>query len=180
MTLRNQVILVDRNNNELGMTDKMDAHKKGLLHRAFSVMLYRYNNGQLEFLLQKRAESKYHAAGLWTNTCCSHPQPEDSLITSAKKRLLEELVDIDIDNINLQEIASFIYRAEFSNGLIEHEFDHVLIAEYSATPEYINSDEIEVVNWFTLDNINNKYNDLPSGFTPWFKRVYDYCCDYLI
>lgn len=173
MTLRNQVILVNEQDEEIGIEEKMPAHRKGLLHRAFSVMLYRYNKeNKVEFLLQKRASGKYHCGGLWTNTCCSHPQPGQGLLESAKIRLKEELVDIDVDIINLKKIGSFIYKAEFQNGLTEYEFDHVLVAEYNAAPKFVNPQEISILEWLDLETIKNKYQSNADEFTPWFEQVF--------
>lgn len=170
---RNTVVLVDVNDQELGTADKITAHEQGLLHRAFSVMLYRYHHNQLEFLLQKRALDKYHCAGLWTNTCCSHPSIGEDIKISALKRLQEELLDIDLDKINLKNIGSFIYRAEFSNGLTEHEYDHVFIAEYNNTPNWFNKNEIAELAWFSVDYIKNNYNLNKDSYTPWFGQVID-------
>jgi isopentenyl-diphosphate delta-isomerase len=177
MSLRDTVILVDQHDLTLGVADKMAAHEQGLLHRAFSVMLYRYHNNKLEFLLQQRAADKYHCGGLWTNTCCSHPQPKDELITSAKNRL-QELVDIDIDNLQLINIGNFIYKAEFNNGLIEHELDHVLLGEYAKLPNTFNKAEVQALQWLDAQEIKNKYLENNLLFTPWFIHVYNICTQY--
>lgn len=179
MTLRNSVVLVDEQDNSLGVEDKMLAHEKGLLHRAFSVMLYRYTNNKIEFLLQQRAKSKYHCGGQWANTCCSHPQLDENILDSAGKRLKEELGDIKLNNINLQEIATFIYRAEFENGLIEHELDHVLISEYNSEPEHINIEEVESVKWLSSVEIKTELDKNAQQFTPWFKQVFEICLKHL-
>src|SRR5688572_12077294 len=112
-----QVILVDENDKEIGTLEKIEAHRKGLLHRAFSVLLF---NSKGELLLQKRSSKKYHSAGLWTNTCCSHPKPGESVKEAASRRLQEEMGV----NSNPEFAYSFIYKTELENGLIEHEFDH--------------------------------------------------------
>lgn len=195
---RNKVILVDEQDNIIGTEDKLKAHQLGLLHRAFSVMLYRYNKNskKIEFLLQKRAYNKYHCAGLWSNTCCSHPQPEsgsnsnsnsnsksntDNIKISAessKSRLKEELLDINIDNINLKYINNFIYKAKLSNNLIEHEYDYVFIAEYNNTPGFFNKDEITELSWFDIDYIKNDLGNYPDKYTPWFKQVLNLILEY--
>src|SRR5688572_18081340 len=119
-----QVVLVDSSDKEVGVMDKMEAHRKGVLHRAFSVLLF---NSKGEILLQKRSAVKYHSAGLWTNTCCSHPKPNESIDTAIRRRLIEEM-GIDIQS----EFAyKFEYRAAFDNGLIEHELDHVYIGLFN-------------------------------------------------
>ena len=121
------VILVDTKDNQTGISEKLEAHKKGLLHRAFSIFLF---NDQDQLLLQKRADEKYHSGGLWTNTCCSHPSPGEFLIKSAQNRLKEEMGI----STSLSPLFSFIYKAEFDNGLIEHELDHVFIGTFNANP----------------------------------------------
>ena len=113
------VVLVDTNNNKLGLMPKMEAHIKGILHRAFSVIIFN-NNGDI--MLQKRARTKYHTPGLWSNTCCSHQRDNEDNITAGKRRLYEEMGF----TTQLQNFDSFIYKVSFSNGLIEHEFDHIL------------------------------------------------------
>ena len=123
----NRVVLVDKNNNEIGTEDKLDAHKKGLLHRAFSIFIFNDNN---QILLQKRSDVKYHSAGLWSNTCCSHPYNDKPLVEYANTRLIQEM---GIQS-NLKEFFSFIYRAEFINGLIEFEYDHVFFGKHNSDP----------------------------------------------
>ncbi len=175
MSERNLVVLVDQHDNFLGVEDKILAHKKGLLHRAFSVMLYRVNNfnkNQIELLLQQRATSKYHCPNLWTNTCCSHPQQNEDLAASALLRLEDELIDIDINSIALENIGSFIYRADFSNGLCEYEYDYVLLGKYNKTPSYVNSNEVQDMRWCSITDIEILYHKNPHSFTPWFYQVF--------
>lgn len=179
MSLRNSVILVDEQDNFIKIEDKLSAHEKALLHRAFSVMLYRYHNGELQFLLQRRATDKYHCAGLWANTCCSHPQIDETIIASGLKRLEEELHDINISKVNLKTIGSFIYKAKFNNGLTEHEYDHVLLGEYSNTPVAINKEEVAEVKWMSCNAIERFYSENKSQFTPWFYQVYTKSIDFL-
>src|SRR5690349_19964529 len=117
-----QVILVDEHDREIGLMEKMEAHRKGVLHRAFSVVLF---NSKGEVLLQKRSKNKYHSAGLWTNACCSHPRPNEPLQVAVKRRLQEEM-GIDVDP---QYLYKFLYQVELQNNLIEHELDHVFIGK---------------------------------------------------
>lgn len=179
MSNRNTVVLVDISDNIISSEDKLVAHQQGLLHRAFSVMLYRYNNQKLEFLLQKRALSKYHCPGLWTNTCCSHPNISEDIKQSALSRLQEELIDIDICKIDLKYIGNFIYRAEFDNGLIEHEYDHIFLGEYQDTPMKYNTQEIAELAWLCIDKINEDYRLNKNDYTPWFEQVVVFCKNYL-
>ena len=118
-----EVILVNEQDEQTGTIEKMEAHRKALLHRAFSVFIF---NGKGEMLLQQRAMGKYHSPGLWTNACCSHPRPGEEVETAAFRRLKEEM---GIET-SLKKIFDFIYRTEFDNGLTEYEFDHVYIGTY--------------------------------------------------
>lgn len=179
MIERNTVVLVDDKDKVLGTEEKIAAHKQGLLHRAFSVMLYRKNRNDIEFLLQQRADNKYHCPDLWTNTCCSHPALDQDIVESAKLRLKEELEDIDINNLNLIKVGDFIYKASFDNGLIEHEFDHVFLAEYCDTPSYYNPNEIKELKWLRVAEIDKLYHKSSLSFTPWFKQVFNLCREYI-
>lgn len=177
---RDKILVVDEQDNVISVQDKLFVHQKGLLHRAFSVMLYRYHNGVLEFLLQQRASTKYHCGGLWTNTCCSHPGLDDqSVSASALERLKEELMDININKLELVKVGQFIYRAEFSNGLIEHELDHVFIGHYDQLPEFFNPAEISKLQWMPAVKIYSEYHRDKDLYTPWFYRVYSMCCNKL-
>ena len=118
-----KVVLVDKDDNEIGLMPKMEAHQKGILHRAFSVFLLNSDN---QILLQKRSSNKYHSGGLWTNTCCSHPRDGENIINAGKRRLSEEMGI----NTDLIEAFKFTYKAKLENGLTEHEYDHVLIGKY--------------------------------------------------
>jgi isopentenyl-diphosphate delta-isomerase type 1 len=160
-----QVILVDKTDQEIGVCEKIAAHRQGILHRAFSIFLYRKINNKIEILLQERHPDKYHCGGLWTNACCSHPRPGEDLLSAAKRRLIEEL---GIYNVELEVLDSFIYRAEFANGLIEHEFDHVLLGEYQDFPIKPNWDEeISAIKWIELNILKNQIDQYPTRFTPW-------------
>ncbi len=154
------VILVDQNDSEKGLMEKMEAHQKGELHRAFSIFIF---NSANELLLQKRATSKYHSGGLWTNTCCSHPAPGTSIFEEAEKRLFEEMGF----STNLQKIFSFIYKAELDNGLTEYEFDHVFVGTFEGTP-YINQDEVEDWKFVKLEDLKLDILKYPERYTQWF------------
>src|SRR5210317_1530346 len=129
-----KVILVNENDEQIGLMPKMEAHEKALLHRAFSVFVFNHKN---ELMLQQRALVKYHSPGLWTNTCCSHQREGESNIEAGKRRLQEEMGFVT----ELEESISFIYKASFDNGLTEHEFDHVLLGKFNGTP-IINPQEV--------------------------------------
>jgi isopentenyl-diphosphate delta-isomerase len=157
------VILVDENDREVGTFEKLEAHKKGLLHRAFSVLLF---NSKKELLLQKRSINKYHSAGLWTNTCCSHPRPGETIQEAAKRRLQEEM-GIDVT----PEFAySFIYKVSLENGLIEHELDHVLIGTFDGTP-IINKHEVEEWRFESIDQLKKNVIRNADEYTFWFKEI---------
>lgn len=158
-----QVVLVDKNDNPIGLMEKLEAHEKGLLHRAFSVLLF---NDQQELLLQRRALDKYHCGGLWTNTCCSHPRPEEDVEDAAKRRLKEEM-GIACD---LQKSFEFIYKAEFDNGLTEHEYDHVFVGKFSGDP-VINTNEVADWKYLALDAIRKDMSHHPYHYTPWFRII---------
>ena len=163
--IEDKVILVDNNDNQIGLMAKLEAHEKGVLHRAFSVFIFN-NHGEL--MLQRRALTKYHSPGLWTNTCCSHQRDGESNISSGKRRLNEEM-GFDTE---LFEKTSFIYKAKFDNGLIEHEFDHVLVGSYNHSP-IINSIEVDCWKWMSLENIKKDINDHPDKYTAWFKIIFE-------
>lgn len=158
-----QVILVDANDQALGTMGKMEAHQKGVLHRAFSILLF---NDEGKILLQKRSRHKYHSSGLWTNACCSHPLPGENLNDATRRRLREEM------GIELQPTFShtFIYKAHLDNDLIEHELDHVFVGTFNGKPR-INTNEVEDwkfadVAWLRQDMVLN-----PSAYTEWFKVI---------
>lgn len=160
------VILVDEGDNAIGTMEKMEAHKKGVLHRAFSVLLF---DGGGRILLQKRASKKYHSSGLWTNTCCSHPAPGEKMEDAVRRRLLEEM------GIDLQpEFAyKFIYRANLDQGLIEHEFDHVFIGTFDGEPD-INHEEVEDWKFVALDWLKKDIGENPGRYTYWFKLIIEH------
>jgi isopentenyl-diphosphate delta-isomerase len=157
----NQVVLVDEEDAEIGVMEKMEAHEKGVLHRAFSIFLF---NDKGEMLLQRRALSKYHSPGLWTNTCCSHPMFGESLEAAADRRLREEMGM----SCTMKKEFHFIYRADLDNDLIEHEFDHVFFGITNQSP---NICEEEVCDWKWM-SVYDVYIDVqlnPANYTEWFK-----------
>ncbi len=157
------VSLVDLEDKVIGQMEKLETHKQGLLHRAFSVLIF---NDKKELLLQRRAFGKYHSEGLWTNTCCSHPMPEESNLTAAHRRLQEEM-GFDCE---LEELFYFIYKAELDNNLIEHELDHVLIG-YSNLDPILNKDEAIDYKWLNLEEVKKAIIIQPTEFTFWFKII---------
>jgi isopentenyl-diphosphate delta-isomerase len=159
-----KVILVDEHDRVTGSMQKMEAHQKGLLHRAFSVFIFN-NNG--EMLLQRRAMEKYHSGGLWTNACCSHPQPGEDTATAAGRRLKEEM-GIETD---LQPLFHFTYKASFENGLTEYEFDHVFAGKYEGEI-YPDPDEVMEYSYQAIEAIKSDLRQNPGLFTPWFKIAF--------
>ena len=163
--IEDKVILVDNNDNQIGLMPKLEAHEKGVLHRAFSVFIFN-NDGEL--MLQRRALTKYHSPGLWTNTCCSHQRDGETNIISGKRRLNEEM-GFDTE---LFEKTSFIYKAKFDNGLTDHEVDHVLVGSYNHSP-LINSTEGDSGKWMSMENIKKDIKDHPDYYTAWFKIIFE-------
>jgi isopentenyl-diphosphate delta-isomerase len=159
------VVLVDEQDNAIGKMEKQQAHVEGALHRAFSIFIF---NSEKKLLIQKRASSKYHCAGLWTNTCCSHPRENESLQDAANRRLQEEMGM----TCELKPLFSFVYKAEFENGLTEHEFDHVLFGESNQIPE-LNLDEVEEFKFIGLEELQTEIKQNPKNFTPWFLLALD-------
>jgi isopentenyl-diphosphate Delta-isomerase len=159
------IILVSENDTPVGESNKDEAHEKGFLHRAFSVFILNKNG---ELLLQKRASKKYHSAGLWTNACCSHPKPGETTADAAHRRLQEEM-GFDCD---LEEIFNFVYRAEFENNLIEHEFDHVYLGYYDGkiSPEI---NEVADYKWISLATLEKDIQNNPKLYTAWLKVCFD-------
>ena len=159
-----QVILVDVNDNQIGLMAKLEAHEKALLHRAFSVFTF---NDKGELLLQQRAANKYHSPLLWTNTCCSHQRNGETSLEAGTRRLQEEMGFI----CELKEVFSFIYKAPFDNGLTEHELDHVLIGNYNENP-IINPEEVASFKWMTLEEVKSNIDQQPEMYTEWFKIIF--------
>ncbi len=163
--MKEMLILVDRYDNVIGSEEKMKAHEEGVLHRAFSVFIF---NDRGEMLLQQRAKSKYHSGGLWTNACCSHPRPGESVEQAGHRRLVEEM-GFDCP---LEVKFNFIYRAEFDDGLIEHELDHVLFGKYNGEI-HLNPDEVENYRWVSIDELKKDMNENTDHYTVWFKIAFN-------
>ena len=160
-----QVILVDQEDHAIGTMEKMEAHQKGLLHRAFSVVIF---NSKGEILLQKRARSKYHSGGLWTNACCSHPLPGEALENATRRKLKQEM-GIDLKT---EYAYKFFYRTRLDSGLIEHECDHVFTGIFDGEP-VINTHEVEDWKYISLDELRRDISLNPAHYTYWFKLILD-------
>ncbi len=160
-----QVVLVNENDEKIGLMPKQEAHIKGVLHRAFSVFIF---NDKNELMLQQRALHKYHTPGLWANTCCSHQRDGESTLDAGKRRLMEEMGFTTA----LEERTTFIYKAPFDNGLTEHELDHILVGYYEADPE-INPEEVASWKWMDLELVREDIQNNPEIYTPWFKIIFD-------
>ncbi|WBL23966.1 isopentenyl-diphosphate Delta-isomerase [Zunongwangia sp. HRR-M8] len=160
-----QVILVNEKDEQIGLMEKIEAHEKALLHRAFSVFVF---NNKGELMLQQRALAKYHTPGLWTNTCCSHQREGESNVEAGKRRLMEEMGF----TTELKDTISFIYKAPFQNGLTEHEFDHILVGHYDEDPKP-NPDEVNAWKWVSLEEVKEDMKANPDVYTEWFKIIFD-------
>ncbi len=159
-----EVVLVDAFDNQTGVMEKMQAHREGKLHRAFSVFIF---NDKGEMLLQQRAFNKYHSGGLWTNACCSHPKPNETIYEAAGRRLKEELGF----KTPLEKLFDFTYKAVFENGLTEHEFDHVFSGTYNGEIN-ISKAEVEDVCYRSVEEIESNLKSHPQKFTEWFKIAF--------
>ena len=157
------LIEVDQWDNEIGSVEKMEAHQKGVLHRAFSIFIF---NSSDQLLLQKRNTQKYHSPGLWTNTCCSHPRHGENLQDAIYRRLQEEMGF----TCELQEIFSFVYKVQFQHKLFEHEYDHVFIGKYhgDVLPA---REEVEEFKWLQISEVKTDMKDNPQNYTYWFKHI---------
>lgn len=165
------VILVNENDEQIGLMPKLEAHEKAVLHRAFSVFVL---NNKNELMLQQRAHHKYHSPMLWTNTCCSHQREGESNLQAGNRRLMEEMGF----QTNLKELFHFIYKAPFDNGLTEHELDHVMIGYYDESP-IINPDEVESWKWMGIDTVKEDILINPEAYTVWFRIIFDEFYHYL-
>ena len=168
---KEKVVLVDENDNQIGLMYKLEAHEKAVLHRAFSVFIF---NNKNELMLQRRALNKYHSPGLWTNTCCSHQRDGEANLDAGKRRLQEEMGF----ETALKETTSFIYKAPFDNGLTEHELDHILVGHYNGEPK-INPEEVDSWKWMALGDVKNDIIKHPERYTAWFKIIFEKFYDYL-
>jgi isopentenyl-diphosphate delta-isomerase len=166
-----KLILVDEHDVPVGTMEKMEAHQKAVLHRAFSVFIF---NSKGEMLLQQRALNKYHSGGLWTNACCSHPYEGQETLAAAEKRLQEEMGF----TTSVTKAFDFVYKAPFDNGLTEHEFDHVFIGTYEST---ITPDPAEVADYcyMSMEQIKTSIQSHPQKYTEWFKIAFPKMESYL-
>jgi len=157
------IVLVDIHGQETGHMEKLLAHQKGELHRAFSIFIFNKDN---ELLLQQRASNKYHSGDLWSNTCCSHPLPGESVISAAHRRLQEEM---GFDCV-LEETINIIYKAVVGGGLMEYEYDHVLIGSFDDSP-FLNMQEAQGWKWTALPSLAEEIARFPDQFTHWLKLI---------
>jgi isopentenyl-diphosphate delta-isomerase len=160
-----QVILVNELDQQTGTMEKMEAHRKALLHRAFSVFIF---NPKGEMLLQQRSMAKYHSPGLWTNSCCSHPRPGEEIEAAARRRLKEEMGF----ETPLEKVFDFIYKTEFENGLTEYEFDHVYTGTYAGSD--FNPDKQEVTDYCfrSMEDIERDLGSCPEKYSSWFRIAF--------
>jgi isopentenyl-diphosphate delta-isomerase len=156
-----EVQLVDTQDNPNGSMEKLEAHEKGLLHRALSVLII---NTKKEILIQRRALGKYHSPGLWTNTCCSHPYPGENPTEAANRRLKEEMGMV----ADLEFAFKFQYKCDFDNGLIEHELDHVFMGKTDDIP-HLNTDEAMAFKWMSIEELETDMKNNADNYTFWFK-----------
>ena len=168
MTATEHVILVDPDDNPLGTAEKLAAHRAGLCHRAFSIFIIR-QAVTVEILLQQRAHNKYHSPGLWTNTCCSHPRPDEDIVSAGQRRLSEEMGIVT----PLRPAGKFHYVARFDNGLTENEIDHVLVGSLTDPVFQVNPDEVQAWRWVSLPDLHAEITRAPDTFTPWLKEALD-------
>lgn len=158
-----RVILVDELDREVGTMEKLEAHQKGMLHRAFSILVF---NSRGQLMLQKRSWKKYHSGGLWTNTCCSHPLPDEDMKAAVRRKLMQEM------GIDLQPVFShkFIYKVDLPNSLTEYEYDYVFTGVYDGEPS-INTEEVDEWRLMDPDQIRADMKRSPDQYTHWFKLI---------
>jgi isopentenyl-diphosphate Delta-isomerase len=161
--MEEEVILVDAEDNVVGTMKKMEAHRRGVLHRAFSILLF---NTRGEMLLQKRSASKYHSAGLWTNACCSHPLPDEPVDVATRRKLKQEM-GIDL---RTEFAYKFIYQVALENGLMEHELDYVYVGRFDGIP-VLNRDEVSDWKFIDLHSLRDDIRTHPQSYTSWFKLI---------
>ena len=159
------LIAVDAHDRETGRVEKMTAHRSGILHRAFSIFVFDEAD---RLLLQRRARRKYHSGGLWSNTCCSHPHAGEPLLDAAHRRLREEMGF----DCALEVVFGFVYRATLDRGLVEHEFDHVIVGRFFGVPAP-DVREVEDWKWVTVPTIQSQLAENPAAYTAWFKSALD-------
>lgn len=165
-----EVILVDDFDVQIGTMEKMKAHEQALLHRAFSVFIF---DEEGKMLLQQRALTKYHSAGLWTNACCSHPRPGENTIDAATRRLMEEMGF----TTPIKKILHFTYQVKFDNGLTEHEYDHVFVGIYNGQIK-LNKSEVHDYTFKSMPTIQEELQHHPHQYTEWFKIVFPKVMDW--
>lgn len=171
----NEIILVDSNDKAVGVAEKLETHQKGWLHRAFSVFVLRKNESKWQVLLQQRHPNKYHCGGLWSNTCCSHPFPAESILAAATRRLQQEMGI----SIPLNVVGKFTYRAEFTNGLIEHEVDHVLVGYIDSDTFNVNPEEVADYAWVDVEALEKDLLVNSERYTPWLGQALVILQEYL-
>jgi len=169
--MKDRVILVDENDKEVGIGEKLKTHQEGTLHRAFSIFIL---NSKSELLLQKRTNTKYHSEDLWANTCCSHPRPGETTKKAAHRRLNEEM-GFDCD---LEEIFSFTYKVKYDNDLFEHEYDHVFIGKYEGEPSP-NVKEVSDWKWIELEELRKQIQENPDAYAYWLIASIDGVISYM-
>ncbi|MGL6039097.1 MAG: isopentenyl-diphosphate Delta-isomerase [Soonwooa sp.] len=163
--MEERVVLVNPQDEVLGLMDKMQAHENALLHRAFSVFLF---NDKGEMLLQQRAAGKYHSPLQWTNACCSHPRENESYLDAAKRRLEEELGI----SAELTERFHFLYKADVGQGLWEHELDYVFTGQYTGDFT-LNHEEVADIKYISNEDLKREIEEFPERYTEWFKIIWD-------
>ena len=162
--MEEQVVLVNKEDKILGLMGKTEAHEKGFLHRAISIIVF---NADKEMLIQQRADEKYHWAGIWSNAVCTHPRDGESYLDAANRRLFEELGF----NTELTEVFDFIYKAkDEESGLTEHELDHVFVGQYNGDIPF-NPSEVKAVRWVSMTNLLVEIEGNPEKFSFWFKII---------
>jgi len=163
--MEERVILVDENDNEIDTQEKLSAHREGTLHRAFSLFVF---NSRGRLLLHKRAAGKYHSGSLWTNTCCSHPRPQERIEDAVHRKLLSEMGF----DCNIKEVFHFIYKIQFENQLFEHELDHVFLGMYEGDPN-ANPDEVEDWKWVDPEELRKDMDANPEIYAYWLRVCFD-------
>ncbi len=159
------ILLVDKNDNVIGKGEKIKTHREGNLHRCFSLFVF---NSKGELLLQRRARTKYHSAGLWTNTCCSHQRPDETLEQAVHRRLKEEMgFDCEV-----RKMFTFTYKVKFDNGLFEHEYDHVFFGNFDGKP-IPNPEEVDEWRWIDLKKLKRDAEKNPNNYTYWLRLCLD-------
>jgi isopentenyl-diphosphate delta-isomerase len=166
------VALVDNTGEITGYAEKILAHLRGDLHLAFSLMIIRRKNNCVEYLLQRRALHKYHSGGLWANTCCSHPLPDEDIQDAARRRVSEELGISEF--LNMSNIGQVQYKYHLDNNMIEHEFDKILVTEVDSVDWQENSDEVMEVRWWSEQDVLQQLLKKPNTFAAWFPKVFEH------